>query len=169
MQRYSLTRRQSRCSRAAVEPGRIPVAQSSHSLSTKSEAAEASAPGLSVVLVISSRLERLGWSIVIENQQDMQILGQFSSCADARSFLAGHTARVVVVDEAMLSQEDCAAFRQYAAGHRTRFLLVAPHPLEEPISESRYSFASQCLLKGVSANDLLGAIRRHGARRRSPA
>jgi DNA-binding NarL/FixJ family response regulator len=119
----------------------------------------ASGTPIRVLLVISSRLERLGWSIVIDGQEDMQLLGQFGSCHQALDFIAMHDADVVLVDEALLTPKHSKGLRRHADSNGTRFLLVTPHPLDEVLDHASYSFVSDCLLKGLSASDLLAAIR----------
>lgn len=122
----------------------------------------ASEAAIRVVLVISSKLERLGWSIVLENQDDMQLLGQFAVLDDALAFLAANSVDVVLIDEALLTPKYCEVLRRGAAHRRSRFLLVTKHPLDEGLERSRYSFVSDFLLKGVSAADLLSSIRGPG-------
>lgn len=113
-----------------------------------------------MVLVIASRLERLGWSIVLEQQEDVRLTGQFSRCREAFDFFATSPPAVALIDEAILTARDCATLDKYSASTATRFLLVASHPVEQPLAGSRYSFASECLLKGLPAGELLAAIRR---------
>lgn len=113
-----------------------------------------------MVLLISSRLERLGWSIVIAGQDDMRIVSQFGVCREMLAYLASHPADVVLVDETTLTPRCCESLRSYGRRSRTRFLLVALHPHDGVEESTRYSFASQRLLKGISAAELLAAIRR---------
>ena len=112
-----------------------------------------------VVLIISAKLERLGWSIVVEGQDDMELLGQFSSLGAGLAFLTSHPADVALIDEGMLTPKHCATLQEYAAQQPSRILLIARHPMDEPLRDSPYSFASACLLKGVAAASLLAAIR----------
>jgi hypothetical protein len=125
----------------------------------------AAAPPIRVILVISSKLERLGWSIVVEGQADMELLGQFGSLGEALRFLSAHRVDVALIDEAMLTPRHCDALRRHAAQRLSRFLLVARHPVDETWETSRYSFASGCLLKGITAGSLLAAIRGDGVHR----
>lgn len=118
-----------------------------------------SAEPISVVLILSSKLERLGWSIVVESQADMNLLGQFATLNGALDFLESHPADVALVDEAMLTPKQCDAMRRLAAGGGPRILLVARHAIDDAIRLSRYAFASSWLLKGISADGLLAAIR----------
>lgn len=114
-----------------------------------------------VILVIRSKLERLGWSIVLETQTDVELLGQFGSVSEALAFLSAHPADVILIDEAALTPKHCEALRSQAVHGGPRFLLVTRHPVDETLEHSRYSFASDCLLKGVSAAELLAAIRQN--------
>jgi len=112
-----------------------------------------------VILVIRSKLERLGWSIVLGTQTDLDLLGQFGSVGAALAFLAAHPAHVVLIDDAVLTLRDCEVLRRLAADGGPRFVLVVHHPVDEAVEPSRYSFASHCLLKGVSAAELLASLR----------
>jgi hypothetical protein len=69
-------------------------------------------------------------------------------------------ADVVLIDEAILTPKRCERLRREAARLSCRFLLVTKHPVADALERSRYSFASDCLLKGLSGSDLLDAIRR---------
>jgi DNA-binding NarL/FixJ family response regulator len=126
---------------------------------SETEAPAAAASPIRVILVISSRLERLGWSIVVDNQADMELSGQFDSVGKALAFLAAHPVDVALIDEAMLTPKHCEALRKHASQHASRFLLVSQHPVDESLESSRYSFASACLLKGIPAGTLLAAVR----------
>jgi DNA-binding NarL/FixJ family response regulator len=134
------------------------LAYSSHTFASHAPAPE-SRPPIRVLLAIPSRLERLGWSIVIRNQNDLQLVGDFGSFAGALAFLRRNPADVALIDEALLAPKHCERLREEAARLGCRILLVAKHPLNEEPDYSRYSFASACLLKGISASDLLSAIR----------
>jgi DNA-binding NarL/FixJ family response regulator len=125
-------------------------------------AGSADAP-IRVALILSSKLERLGWGIVVDGQEDMQVVGQFSSLASAFALLKTDAADVVLVDETMLTPKACDAIRRHSPAKRPRFLVIARHPVEGAQEESRYSFASRYLLKGLSAADLLDAIRNSGS------
>lgn len=124
------------------------------------------------MLIIASRLERLGWSIVLERQDDIHVVGQFWRCREAFEVLRASPPDVVLIDEILVTPEDCARLEIDAAETGTRFLVVTPHPVEEYLPGSHCSFASECLLKGLPADELLAAIRRQArapdALRQSP-
>ncbi|HTV16216.1 MAG TPA: hypothetical protein VME68_15955 [Acidobacteriaceae bacterium] len=112
-----------------------------------------------VALILSSRLERLGWGIVISGQADMHIVGEFSSVAPARAFLAREPVDVVLVDEAVLTPKTLAAIRS-PAGAGPGVLVIAQHPVEGPPADADAPLPSRYLLKGVSGADLVAAIRK---------
>ncbi|MGB6133145.1 MAG: hypothetical protein WCC14_17875 [Acidobacteriaceae bacterium] len=118
-----------------------------------------SAAPIRILLVISSKLERLGWSIVLENQDDMQVHGQFAEFDEALARLTADSIDVVLIDEVLLTPKHCEALRSAVMRHKSRVLLVTKHPLDEGLERTRYSFVSDFLLKGISAADLLAAIR----------
>jgi DNA-binding NarL/FixJ family response regulator len=134
------------------------LAYPSHTISNLHPAAE-SQPPIRVLLAISSRLERLGWSIVVQNQNDLQLIGEFGALDAAFAFLLAHRADVVLIDEALLTPKYCKRLHRESTRLGCRFLLVANHPVDEGLGRSLYSFASDCLLKGLSASDMLAAIR----------
>jgi DNA-binding NarL/FixJ family response regulator len=136
----------------------LTLKESSQNQSQSSASLVAGDP-IRVVLVIRSKIERLGWSIVLETQTDLELLGRFSSVSAALAFLAAHPADAVLIDEAALALKDCEALRRLAAQGRPHFLMITRHPFDEAQERSRYSFASAFLLKGVCAADLLAAIR----------
>jgi DNA-binding NarL/FixJ family response regulator len=121
------------------------------------------APGsdapIRVALILSSRLERLGWGIVVESQADMQVVGQFSTLKPALAFLMTDPVDVALVDEAMLTPKICESIRAVLPGTWPRFLMLARHPVDRTLARARYPFVSGCLLNGVTADDFLDAIR----------
>lgn len=122
------------------------------------DAAAADAP-IRVALILSSKLERLGWGIVIDGQADMQVAAQFSSLAPALAFLGSEPVDVALVDEAFLTPKACDAIGRLAHASRPRLLVIARHPIDETPGEADSPFAARYLLKGVSAADLLAAVR----------
>jgi DNA-binding NarL/FixJ family response regulator len=123
------------------------------------DASLTSAVPIRVVLVISSKLERLGWSIVLENQDDIQVFGEYADLDAALACSAANFIDVLLIDEALVTASHCEMLRKDDASRKSRVLLVASHPLDEGLAHTRYSFVSRFLLKGVSAADLLAAIR----------
>jgi DNA-binding NarL/FixJ family response regulator len=115
-----------------------------------------------VALILSSKLERLGWGIVVDSQEDMQVVGQFSSLPPALAFLATEHVDVALVDEAMLTPKTCESIRAMLSGGGPRFLMLARHPVDCTMARARYPFVSRCLLNGLTGADFLEAIREAG-------
>jgi hypothetical protein len=125
--------------------------QSSH----HATAAPGSPAPIRVALIFSSKLERLGWGIVVSSQADMQVVGQYSAPGPALPFLTANRVDVALVDESLLTPAVCASIAKILAAGGPRFLLLARHSVDR----SRYPFISGCLLNGVTAADFAAAIR----------
>jgi DNA-binding NarL/FixJ family response regulator len=115
-----------------------------------------------VAIILSSKLERLGWAIVIDSQADMQVVGQFPVLTPALAFLTTAPVDVALVDETMLTPKVWDAIRKHTYASRPRFLVIAQHPVDASPVAPNFPLSSLCLLKGVSATDLLAAIRKAG-------
>jgi hypothetical protein len=111
-----------------------------------------------VALILASKLERLGWGIVVGGQEDMQVVGQFATAAPALAFLRGESVDVALVDETVLTPKVCDWICELLPRNGLRFLLLARHPVDP----ARYPFVSGCLLHGATASEFLTAIRGHG-------
>ena len=113
-----------------------------------------------VVIAISAELERVAWGMVIGSQSDMQLIGKAATCKEALALLRASGVDVTLIDEAILNSDEYERLLRYAKQHSaSRFLLVAAHELDYTMRQSRYAFAHSFLLKGVSKDDLLGAVR----------
>jgi len=111
-----------------------------------------------VAIVIGSKLERLGWSIVVGGQEDMDVAGQFSSLDSAFAFVGDHPVDVALVDETLLTAEVWKDISRLTR-HMPKLLILARHPADTSLSEPRPAVGSRRLLKGLPAADLLAAIR----------
>jgi DNA-binding NarL/FixJ family response regulator len=121
-----------------------------------------------VVIAISAELERIAWGIIIGNQTDMQLIGQVASCDEALALLETNGSDVTLIDEAVLDTDKYESLLKYTnRPSSSRFVLVAPHQLDYSLKQSQYAFAQAHLLKGVSADELLTAIRQSADHRAS--
>jgi DNA-binding NarL/FixJ family response regulator len=128
-----------------------------------SAAALGAAP-IRVLLAMAAEFDRMAWSIVLNNQSDMELIAATSSSRQLLRLLKLHAPGVVLLDETLLAL--CAPGALAACARKTacRFVLIAMHPpdysLEPPSLESSpASFIHARLLKGVSAPDLLQTLR----------
>lgn len=142
----------------AVESGRLTLKPSSQSSSVTAPSATALQP-IRVAIIIASKLERLGWGIVVQSQSDMELVGQFSSLSKGLEFLASQPADVSLVDESMLTPKSCEELARRARLASSHCILVAPHPIGDTLGKTPWSSAFTCLLKGASADEMVAAIR----------
>jgi len=105
-----------------------------------------------VALAMVSELDRMAWSIVIGRQEDMKLAAAAADCRQLTGILDSHAADVLVVDEELLCACD---------GRRIscRVILVSMHRPDYSMEEYQDAFVARRLLKGISAHDLLDAIR----------
>jgi DNA-binding NarL/FixJ family response regulator len=147
-----------------LEPSPVP-APSTHS---GAESAESYAPEpLRILLAMAAELDRMAWSIVINNQKEMELVAAASSSRQLARLLKSHNPHVVLLDEELLNLSDHAALLAFARKTSCRFVLVAMHQPDYSLEHARVPFIHARLLKGVSAPDLLETVRAvAGVRRR---
>lgn len=136
--------------------GRLTLKTTSPNTFQEDSTAPTLAP-IRVAVIIGSKLERLGWSIVVDGQPDMEMVGQYASVSGALAQLDDEGVDVALVDEALLTARASESLRQ--ARRRPSILMLARHPVEASELEARYPFVCRPLLKGLAAADLLAAIR----------
>jgi DNA-binding NarL/FixJ family response regulator len=113
-----------------------------------------------VLIAMSSHLERMAWGIIVRSQPDMQLVAQVASCDEALALLKTQRSDVTLIDEAMLAGNEYEALLEYSRQPMSsRFVVVAPHQVDYSLQQAKHSFMHAYLLKGVSAPELLGAIR----------
>jgi DNA-binding NarL/FixJ family response regulator len=124
------------------------------------EPAESAAPApIRIALAMAAELDRMAWSIVINNQKDMELVAATSSSRQIARLLKAHNPHVVLLDEALLDLCDHSALLAFARKTACRFVLVAMHQPDYPLELAHAPFIHARLLKGVSAPDLLKTVR----------
>jgi DNA-binding NarL/FixJ family response regulator len=131
---------------------------SSPSIDSHPESAYASEP-LRILLAMAAELDRMAWSIVINNQKDMELVAATSSSRPIARLLKAHSPDVVLLDEDLLNLSDHAALLAFARKTSCRFVLVAMHQPDYSLEHAGVPFIHARLLKGVSAPDLLETVR----------
>jgi len=107
-----------------------------------------------------SELDRMAWSIVIGRQEDMKLAAAAADCRQLTGILDSHAADVLLVDEELLHACDARTLDACASRRNScRVILVSMHQPDYSMERSQYAFVSRRLLKGISASDLLNAIR----------
>jgi DNA-binding NarL/FixJ family response regulator len=113
-----------------------------------------------VVLVDDQQLVRAGFRMVLDYQPDMTVVGEAGDGAEALRLLRTTEADVVVMDLRMPVLDGVAATRQIcAAGPEPRVLVLTTFDTDEEAFAALQAGASGFLLKSVSPEELLSAIR----------
>jgi DNA-binding NarL/FixJ family response regulator len=108
---------------------------------------------------MAAELDRMAWSIVINNQKDMDLVAATSSSRQVARLLKAHNPHVVLLDEKLLNLSDHDVLLAFARKTSCRFVLVAMHQPDYSLEHARVPFIHARLLKGVSAPDLLETVR----------
>jgi chemotaxis response regulator CheB len=108
---------------------------------------------------MAAELDRMAWSIVINNQPDMELVAATSSSRQLSRLLKQHNPGVVVLDEALLHLCHPGALLAFARKTGCRFVLVAMHQPDYSLETSQTPFIHARLLIGVSAPEFLLAVR----------
>ncbi len=141
--------------------------QSSHTAGpsiTQEKSADGLIPArIRIVLAMAAELDRMAWSIVIDNQSDMELVAATSSSRQLIRLLKLHSPDVVLLDEVLLDQCHPGSLQTLARKSACRFVLVAMHQPDYSLEPPRISFLHARLLKGVSAPELLRTLRAAGA------
>ncbi len=129
-----------------------------------SQAQEDSAGGLApapirILLAMAAELDRMAWSIVINHQKDMDLVAATSSSRQLLRLLKLHAPDVVLLDEALLDLCPPGALLACARKTASRFVLFAMHQPDYSLEPSRLPPIHSRLLKGVTAPELLRAVR----------
>jgi len=102
----------------------------------------------------------MAWSIVIANQDDMELVATPATSKQFLDALNSHAPHVILADEDILNRCDQQALLASAARLRpSRLILVAMHQPDYSIEPSPFPWIHARLLKGVSAPELLETIR----------
>jgi DNA-binding NarL/FixJ family response regulator len=116
-----------------------------------------------VLLVDDQALVRAGFAMVLSAQDDMVVVGEAGTGAEALSVLASTEADVVVMDIRMPVMDGVEATRRICAGHGggggPRVLVLTTFDTDADAFAALQAGASGFLLKNAPPEDLLAAIR----------
>jgi DNA-binding NarL/FixJ family response regulator len=112
-----------------------------------------------ILLAMAAELDRMAWSIVINNQPDMDLVAATSSSRQLVRLFKLHTPDVVLLDEALLDLDSPGALLACARKTSCRFVLIAMHQPDYSLEPSRLPPIHARLLKGVTAPELLRTVR----------
>jgi DNA-binding NarL/FixJ family response regulator len=115
---------------------------------------------ISILLADDQPMLRLGFRLVLDAQDDMQVVGEASDGATALQLVQAKRPDVVLMDVRMPGMDGIEATRHIVAdAGTTRVLILTTFDLDEYAYAGLRAGASGFLLKNVLPADLLSAIR----------
>ncbi|MCD7445483.1 response regulator transcription factor [Streptomyces lincolnensis] len=113
-----------------------------------------------VLIADDQPLQRLGFRMLLESQDDMTVLGEANNGAEATRMTAELQPDVVLMDVRMPGLDGIEATRRIiASGARTRVLILTTFDLDEYAYSGLRAGASGFLVKDAQPEDLLSGIR----------
>jgi DNA-binding NarL/FixJ family response regulator len=113
-----------------------------------------------VLIADDHSLQRLGFRMLLESQDDMTVAGEAASGTDAVRLAAGLHPDVVLMDVRMPGLDGIEATRRITrAGGRTRVLILTTFDLDEYAFAGLRAGASGFLVKDAQPAELLAGIR----------
>ncbi|MBV7432720.1 response regulator [Dermabacteraceae bacterium P13115] len=114
-----------------------------------------------VLLVDDQPLIRAGFSMVIDSQPDMEVIGQACDGIEALAFARAHRCDIVLMDVRMPRMDgiEAAAALTAEGSDGPRIIMLTTFDLDEYVMRAIRCGASGFLLKDAKPEDLLSAIR----------
>ncbi|OXM52534.1 response regulator [Amycolatopsis alba] len=112
-----------------------------------------------VVIADDQALVRTGLRMILENADDIDVVGEAGDGAEAVGLVADLDPDVVLMDIRMPEMDGVEATVAIAAAHRARVLVLTTFDLDEYVYAALQAGASGFLLKDALAPDLLSGVR----------
>ncbi|WP_369181135.1 response regulator [Streptomyces mutabilis] len=113
-----------------------------------------------VLIADDQPLQRFGFRMLLESQEDMTVVGEAANGAEATRMAAELTPDVVLMDVRMPGLDGIEATRRIVAtGGRTRILILTTFDLDEYAHAGLRAGASGFLVKDAQPEELLSGIR----------
>ncbi|MFJ4339283.1 response regulator [Streptomyces sp. NPDC088915] len=113
-----------------------------------------------VLIADDQPMQRFGFRILLESQDDMTVVGEASNGAEAVRLVDGLRPDVVLMDIRMPGLDGIEATRRViATGARTRVLIVTTFDLDEYAYDGLRAGASGFLVKDAQPEELLAGVR----------
>jgi len=112
-----------------------------------------------VVIVDDQSLVRTGLRMILDNADDIDVVGEAGDGAEAVALVAELDPDVVLMDIRMPEMDGVEATAAIAAAHRARVLVLTTFDLDEYVYAALQAGASGFLLKDALAPDLLSGVR----------
>ncbi|WP_409495716.1 response regulator [Amycolatopsis sp. cmx-11-12] len=112
-----------------------------------------------VVIADDQALVRTGLRMILDNAEDIDVVGEAGDGAEAVALVADLDPDVVLMDIRMPRMDGVEATAAIAAAHRARVLVLTTFDLDEYVYAALQAGASGFLLKDALAPDLLAGVR----------
>ncbi|MER8035744.1 response regulator transcription factor [Streptomyces hydrogenans] len=113
-----------------------------------------------VLIADDQPMQRFGFRMLLESQDDMTVVGEAANGAEAVRQVAEHHPDVVLMDIRMPGLDGIEATRRIiAAGARTRVLIITTFDLDEYAYDGLRAGASGFLVKDAQPEELLAGVR----------
>lgn len=113
-----------------------------------------------VGIVDDHTLVRDGLRLILEQQSDMDVVGEASDPAGAMALAALRKPTIVLVDLTLGGDDGVALVRDLMTRHpRLRIIAVTMHEHEETVRQAFLAGAAGYVVKGAPSADLLAAVR----------
>ncbi|MBE1581228.1 response regulator [Amycolatopsis roodepoortensis] len=112
-----------------------------------------------VVIADDQALVRTGLRMILDNADDIEVVGEAGDGAEAVALVADLDPDVVLMDIRMPEMDGVEATAAIAAAHRARVLVLTTFDLDEYVYAALQAGASGFLLKDALAPDLLAGVR----------
>jgi DNA-binding NarL/FixJ family response regulator len=112
-----------------------------------------------VLVVDDQALVRGGFSMILEAELDLVVVGEAADGVEALRMVAEHSPDVVLMDVRMPRMDGIEATRRITAAARARVLVLTTFDLDEYVYDAVRAGASGFLLKDVPPSDLAHAVR----------
>lgn len=114
---------------------------------------------LRVVVVDDQALVRGGFTMILQAEADITVVGEAGDGAEAVRVCAQHRPDVVLMDVRMPIMDGVEATRRITSTSSTRVLMLTTFDLDEHVYDALRAGASGFLLKDVRPTDLARAVR----------
>ncbi|KAA0940284.1 response regulator [Streptomyces apricus] len=112
-----------------------------------------------VVVADDQELVRSGFSMILEAQPDIEIVGEAGDGVEAVAAVQRHAPDVLLLDIRMPRMDGLEAARLVCGQSGCRVVMLTTFDLDEYVYEALYAGASGFLLKDVRRDDLVHAVR----------
>jgi DNA-binding NarL/FixJ family response regulator len=115
---------------------------------------------ITILLVDDQELLRMGFRMVLDAQEDLEVVGEAADGAQAVAFVSEHSPDVVLMDVRMPGTDGVQATdRIVSSGSQSRVIILTTFDLDEYAYAALRAGASGFLLKDAPPTDLISAIR----------